>query len=113
MRGNPAPITKDRNMIKAHNLTSPQGNKVPNQIVITGDGSETFQSYGTTIAIKNGKGVELDRKFWNYGYRRTIKKGLTLEQAQAHCRDPKTSSSYTNKDGAEAPGQWFDGYEEE
>jgi hypothetical protein len=53
-------------MIKAHNLTSPQGNKVPNQIVITGDGSETFQSYGTTIATKNGKGVELDRKFWNY-----------------------------------------------
>jgi hypothetical protein len=47
------------------------------------------------------------------GYTKTIKKGLTLEQARAHCRDPKTSSSYTNKDGAEAPGQWFDGYDDE
>jgi len=47
---------------------------------------------------------------------RTIKTGLTLEQAQAHCRDPETSSStctsskrkaYTRKNGA-----WFDAYDE-
>jgi len=31
-----------------------------------------------------------------------VKRGLTLEQAQAHCNDPKTSG-----DG------WFDGYERE
>ena len=29
----------------------------------------------------------------------TIKKGLTLEQAQKHCQDPKTSGN-----------GWFDGY---
>lgn len=34
------------------------------------------------------------------GNRRTIKTGLTLEQAQAHCNNPKTKG-----DG------WFDGYE--
>jgi hypothetical protein len=34
---------------------------------------------------------------------RLIKKGLTLEQAQAHCQDPKTAKA----------GQWFDGYERE
>ena len=33
---------------------------------------------------------------------KVIKRGLTLEQAQAHCRDPRTSG-----DG------WFDGYEAE
>jgi len=32
----------------------------------------------------------------------TIKRGLTLEQAQAHCKNPATSG-----DG------WFDGYESE
>ena len=36
------------------------------------------------------------------GKNRTIKRGLTLEEAQEHCRDPSTSG-----DG------WFDGYAEE
>lgn len=48
--------------------------------------------------------------------RRTIATGLTLEEAQAHCKNPETSSStavsakarrYTRQHG-----QWFDGYEE-
>ena len=49
-------------------------------------------------------------------HRRTIETSLTLEQAQAHCNDPETSSStcttaakrrYTAK-----VGEWFDGYSE-
>ena len=34
--------------------------------------------------------------------RRTIKKGLTLKQAQTHCRSPKTRGK-----------DWFDGYTKE
>lgn len=45
---------------------------------------------------------------------RTIKRGLTLEEAQAHCNDPETSSSTcTNKAGRARTnriGAWFDGY---
>lgn len=48
---------------------------------------------------------------------RVIKRGLTLEEAQAHCRDPETSSSTcTSAEGKRRTawcGPWFDGYEEE
>ena len=47
--------------------------------------------------------------------RRTIRKGLTLEQARAHCTDPETSStSCTNRAGKRRTkrlGRWFDAYD--
>ena len=47
----------------------------------------------------------------------TLRKGLTLEEAQEHCSDDETSSttctSYTGRKRSECMGPWFDGYEEE
>lgn len=47
---------------------------------------------------------------------RTIRTGLSLEAAQAHCSDPETSSSTCTKHEAKRRtnwyGPWFDGYEE-
>jgi hypothetical protein len=48
--------------------------------------------------------------------RRTIVRGLTLVEAQAHCKASETSSK-TAKSAARQRytrrvGQWFDGYEE-
>jgi hypothetical protein len=55
------------------------------------------------------------RMFFRNG-KRTIKTGLTLEEAQAHCRDPETSSRTATSAKARrrtaARGPWFDGYEE-
>lgn len=48
------------------------------------------------------------------GRKVTIRRGLTLEQAQAHCRDPETSSSTCTKSAGKRRtrlyGRWFDGY---
>ncbi len=45
---------------------------------------------------------------------RTIKSGLTLEKAQAHCSDPETSSSSCKKPAGvrrtKKLGAWFDSY---
>jgi len=49
-----------------------------------------------------------------YGRKRTLETGLTLEQAQAHCSNPETSSRTAMGSAARARtrrfGQWFDGY---
>lgn len=43
---------------------------------------------------------------------RVIKRGLTLEQAQAHCQDPSTH--LTEEMGEPDPEKWwFDGYTED
>jgi hypothetical protein len=47
---------------------------------------------------------------------RTIKTGLTLEEAQKHCRNPETSSStcrkWVNRKRTDRLGPWFDGFTE-
>lgn len=49
------------------------------------------------------------------GGRRTIVTGLTLEEAQAHCKNPETSSRTATSAAARRRtrerGPWFDGYE--
>jgi len=49
--------------------------------------------------------------------KRVIKSGLTLEEAQAYCQDPETSSktctSAAGRQRTEQYGPWFDGYDEE
>lgn len=56
-------------------------------------------------------------RMYQRGFRRTIKTGLTLEDAQKHCQDPETSSSTCTssrgKDRTRRQGPWFDGYEQE
>jgi hypothetical protein len=55
-------------------------------------------------------------RFYQNGTRRTIKTGLTLSEAQAHCKDPETSSRTATSAAARRRtkrfGPWFDGYVE-
>jgi hypothetical protein len=63
------------------------------------------------------KSYKIIRFFHESRARRTIRTGLTLEQARAYCNDPETSSSTcTNHVGharTRKSGSWFDGYTEE
>ena len=55
-------------------------------------------------------------RFFQDRYRksRTIKRGLTLQEAQAYCKDPETSGrtckGATGKSRTKRYGPWFDGY---
>lgn len=57
------------------------------------------------------------RNYFNNRSPSTVKRGLSLNEAQEHCQDPETSSSTcTNSEGRQRTknfGQWFDGYTEE
>lgn len=56
-------------------------------------------------------------RFYFRGPKRTVKAGLTLAEAQAHCADPETSSTTCrlarNVRRTRQRGPWFDGYERE
>ena len=58
---------------------------------------------------------EIVRHYYRSGRRRVIHSGLTLEEAQAWCRDPETSSSTCQGPEGLARtrklGPWFDGYQ--
>ena len=59
----------------------------------------------------------ITRLFRDSPNRTIVKRGLTLEEAQAHCSDPETSSrTCTSAEGnrrTRALGAWFDSYSEE
>ena len=67
-------------MIKAKNIISDKGNPITNQIIITDENKEIFQSYDSIIVVKeykperyswnapeeNKTNVTLDEYYWNY-----------------------------------------------
>lgn len=57
------------------------------------------------------------RMFRDSNKRMIVKTGLSLEEAQEHCRDPETSSrtatGLVEQSLTRNFGPWFDGYEEE
>lgn len=57
------------------------------------------------------------RHYYDPARRHTVQTGLTLQEAQAWCRDPETSSRTCRSPEARRRtrryGPWFDGYEEE
>ena len=59
----------------------------------------------------DGDLFRVDRLYRDSYDRDEILRGVTKEQAMAHCQDPETSSRTTTTD--DEPGDWFDGYQED
>ena len=80
--------------MKISNMTSSNGNAVPNQFIVSDDfGTDYFQSYQATIAKKSycGNPLQLDRDKWDYSpttskYRNQFT-GLTTAQTKAGIKD--------------------------
>ncbi|CAB4199139.1 hypothetical protein UFOVP1336_14 [uncultured Caudovirales phage] len=67
---------------------------------------------------EEGKTYKIIRMHYNQKIpNKVVDRGLTLEEAQAHCKDKETSSRTAKKPLAVAYtksfGSWFDGYEED
>ena len=67
------------NKIKVRNMSSPRGNLVPNQFIISTDDGRYFQSYDSIIAfIDNNCNVFLDEYYWYYSRTTGIYRNIFL-----------------------------------
>lgn len=56
-----------KNLPRVSNMTSRNGNDIPNQFIIDIGVAEVFQSYGTIIAVREwGEGITLDTNALDY-----------------------------------------------
>jgi hypothetical protein len=80
------------------------------------EGLEAHKARVKAMEYMQMQTYKIVRNYLN-GRPRVIERGLTLEQAQAHCQDPETSSSTCqlarNVRRTQTQGPWFDGYDQE
>ena len=82
--------------MKVRNMTSPNGNKVANQFIITDNhNNEIFQSYDTVIAMRNDSGiVYLDKYSWDYSVTTGKYRNEFLGEGIAETRKKINSGEY-------------------
>ena len=79
-----------------YNLTSPNGNKVPNQFVIEDGSIHYFQSYNTIIAKLDWDKckVYLDSNYWNYSYTTSKYRNIFLNETRKQTEKKIKSKEY-------------------
>ena len=83
--------------MRIKNMTSSNGNKVANQLIIVGhNGHEVFQSYDSVIAIKQAgdNPVLLDSKYWDYSVTTSRYRNQFLGETKAETQRKIDSGEY-------------------
>lgn len=80
--------------MKIENMTSVNGNKVPNQFIINNNGEEYFQSYNSIIAKKSKGKIYLDDYFWDYSVTTGKYRNDFLGEGIAETRKKITTGEY-------------------
>ena len=80
--------------MKVENMTSPQGNKVANQFLITDNGDEYFQSYRSIIAKRSEGKIYLDEYYWDYSVTTGKYRNEFLGEGIAETRKKIASGEY-------------------
>ena len=80
--------------MKVENMYSPNGNKVPNQFIITDNGDEYFQSYRSIIAKRSKGKIYLDDYYWDYSVTTGKYRNEFLGEGIAETRKKIASGEY-------------------
>ena len=80
--------------MKVKNMTSPRGNKVANQFIITDNGDEYFQSYRSIIAKRSKGKIYLDDYYWDYSVTTGKYRNEFLGEGIAETRKKINSGEY-------------------
>jgi hypothetical protein len=84
------------NQIKVSNMTSAQGNDLPNQFIITTPEGNYFQSYNSIIVFipNDSDKVYLDEHYWNYSVTTGKYRNLFLHETKKDTEQKIKSGQY-------------------
>ena len=82
--------------MKVSNMVGRTGKPVANQFILTGnDGSETFQSYSSVIAVKLRHGfTQLDSHYWDYSVTTGKYRNQFLDETKQETQSKIDSGEY-------------------
>jgi hypothetical protein len=76
------------------NITNNNGNRVPNQFVISDNGANYFQSYNSIIVKRSNGKIELDSYYWNYSKTTSKYRNIFLGETTKETQKKINSGEY-------------------
>jgi len=76
------------------NIMNNNGNRVPNQFVISDNGANYFQSYESIIVKRSNGKIELDSYYWNYSKTTSKYRNIFLGETTKETQKKINSGEY-------------------